>query len=449
MKNVDSSKELICILKPNGTFELDWQASLETKSEQLTVEEKLYNLHQDDSEKALLYFGFFLQSVSLSPSLQFLLNTANAYIKKLSNDPNLEELREKAVVVAEENDYKELLANAPFMSGYELLSPDWIEELWKRLGKEFVREIKIFKGSVADFFAKYCQSIHLTGRVFFHLVESKKEEHPFAFLATYSEISKDGKSKHVPLKNALVEYGEDSRKLLELLSKVYSASSKSPFVTELLDSGEIFHPLNFSQKEAYQFLKEIPLYEESGILCRIPNWWKKKSESVKMSINIGEKSPSRVNLSSLVDFNVQLSLGDEPISRAELKKLLSEVEGLVLIKGKWIEVDHSKLKETLFAYEQAQKMIRGGEMSLMEAMRFQLTPQKIFDGAEIPCENEYIPLLVLSIKAGGVGLNLTSANHVIHFDKWWNPAVENQATDRAFRIGQYLELIWRIICLNR
>src|SRR5699024_2895310 len=48
----------------------------------------------------------------------------------------------------------------------------------------------------------------------------------------------------------------------------------------------------------------------------------------------------------------------------------------------------------------------------------------------------YTPYLVLSIKAGGVGLNLTAANHVIHFDRWWNPAIENQATDRAFRIGQ-------------
>jgi non-specific serine/threonine protein kinase len=43
---------------------------------------------------------------------------------------------------------------------------------------------------------------------------------------------------------------------------------------------------------------------------------------------------------------------------------------------------------------------------------------------------------VLSLKAGGSGLTLTAASHVIHFDRWWNPAVENQATDRAFRIGQ-------------
>ena len=46
------------------------------------------------------------------------------------------------------------------------------------------------------------------------------------------------------------------------------------------------------------------------------------------------------------------------------------------------------------------------------------------------------PIFILSLKAGGVGLNLTAANHVFHYDRWWNPAVENQATDRAFRIGQ-------------
>src|SRR5674536_76040 len=46
------------------------------------------------------------------------------------------------------------------------------------------------------------------------------------------------------------------------------------------------------------------------------------------------------------------------------------------------------------------------------------------------------PMFVLSLKAGGTGLTLTAANHVVHVDRWWNPAVEDQATDRAFRIGQ-------------
>ena len=50
-------------------------------------------------------------------------------------------------------------------------------------------------------------------------------------------------------------------------------------------------------------------------------------------------------------------------------------------------------------------------------------------------------VFLISLKAGGTGLNLTAANHVIHFDRWWNPAVENQATDRAFRIGQKKNVI--------
>ena len=54
---------------------------------------------------------------------------------------------------------------------------------------------------------------------------------------------------------------------------------------------------------------------------------------------------------------------------------------------------------------------------------------------------------MLSLKAGGTGLNLTAASHVVHFDRWWNPAVENQATDRAFRIGQKRNvLVHKFIC---
>jgi non-specific serine/threonine protein kinase len=57
------------------------------------------------------------------------------------------------------------------------------------------------------------------------------------------------------------------------------------------------------------------------------------------------------------------------------------------------------------------------------------------------------PFFVLSLKAGGTGLNLTAASHVIHYDRWWNPAVENQATDRAFRIGQKRNvLVHKFVC---
>ncbi len=62
-------------------------------------------------------------------------------------------------------------------------------------------------------------------------------------------------------------------------------------------------------------------------------------------------------------------------------------------------------------------------------------------------EDEAVPFFVLSLKAGGTGLTLTAASHVVHFDRWWNPAVENQATDRAFRIGQKNNvLVHKFIC---
>jgi non-specific serine/threonine protein kinase len=62
-------------------------------------------------------------------------------------------------------------------------------------------------------------------------------------------------------------------------------------------------------------------------------------------------------------------------------------------------------------------------------------------------EDESIPFFVISLRAGGFGLNLTAASHVIHFDRWWNPTVENQATDRAFRIGQTRNvLVHKFLC---
>ena len=62
-------------------------------------------------------------------------------------------------------------------------------------------------------------------------------------------------------------------------------------------------------------------------------------------------------------------------------------------------------------------------------------------------EDENVPFFILSLKAGGSGLTLTQASHVVHFDRWWNPAVENQATDRAFRIGQKRNvLVHKFVC---
>ena len=63
--------------------------------------------------------------------------------------------------------------------------------------------------------------------------------------------------------------------------------------------------------------------------------------------------------------------------------------------------------------------------------------------------NDSIPIFLVSLKAGGTGLNLTGADYVIHYDPWWNPAVEDQATDRAYRIGQTKKVfVYRLITKN-
>jgi SNF2 family DNA or RNA helicase len=64
-------------------------------------------------------------------------------------------------------------------------------------------------------------------------------------------------------------------------------------------------------------------------------------------------------------------------------------------------------------------------------------------------QNGEVPIMLISLKAGGVGLNLTAADTVVHYDPWWNPAAENQATDRAHRIGQDKPVfVYRLVCKN-
>lgn len=389
MNNIEN-KELIAVLQPEGSFELDWQITKEKiDGEQILLEEKIYKRFVENTDEALFFMGFLEKSVAMSESLSFLRIIASTFVKKLSMNPDIEQLREKVVVDIEEKEINYILQSAPYLNGSEYLNYNWVKKVWEKLNNSFSTMIHNYKGSAQEFFASFNPNIQLVGRIFFHMVESKKEEYPFAFLATYSAyISKEGISKHLPLKNALIEYGENSKKLLELLSVVNKASEKSAFISELVESGEIFHPIGLSANEAYTFLKEIPLYEEAGILCRIPNWWKNKSDSLKISVSVGNKTPSRLNFDALVDFNAELFLGGESINAVELKKLLSEAEGLVFIKGKWVEVNHDKLKEMLKAYEQAQKLMNNEDMSMIDAMRFQLNAQKVLNIPKDICELE-------------------------------------------------------------
>ena len=383
----DISRELIAVVMPNGSLELEWTDTQEAiiQSSRL-LQEEIYRRFPRNTDSWLLFLGFCDRDVTLSPSLDYWRSFAGLFAKRLSQTTDLEVLRHKAEILIEEDALRRYLEDAPLMTGSDYLTLELLKDVWLRLGKTFGSAIRTYEGTVEDFIKTYSPNVHLVGKVFFHLVENKNEENPFAFLATYStRLNEQGKSKHLPLKHALQEYGQDSKKLLQLLTTVHRAAQRSPLISELLETGELFHPLAWRSKEAFSFLKEIPVYEDCGILCRIPNWWKGSASSIRLNVSIGNKEPSFVGMDALLNFDAQLFLGDTQISEEEAKKLLSESEGLAYIKNKWVAVNPEKLRQTLEAYKKAKDMANVGGLSFIEALRLQLRPEKLLGvhGAEI------------------------------------------------------------------
>ncbi|WP_353893627.1 DEAD/DEAH box helicase [Proteinivorax hydrogeniformans] len=381
MGNKTKGKKLIVCFTQQG-FKLDF-ISKKGPSSDNGFEEKIYKDYLENPYKMLFYLGFTDSDKSWSDSLSFLHTVAVDFITNISKTADIELSRENAVIIPSEDGLGKILDGMPFVIGQEFINAKWIEENYRKLTEVFADEIKDYSGTVEEFLLEHNSEINVVGRVYFHLVENKLSEHPFAFLATYStEDKRQKKIINTPLKNALYEFKNQDDKILNLLSTVSKAAEKSEFISELVESGELFSPLKLTSEEAYTFLKEIPTYEECGILCRIPNWWKKKRNSLKISLKVGEDEPSQVGMDALLNFSPQLYLGDEKLTEAELKKLLAETDGLSYIKGKWIEVDQDKLRSTLEAYEKAKGLLQTGEYNIAEAIRMQLNGGELLNVEE-------------------------------------------------------------------
>jgi len=373
------TQDLQAVITPSGQIQLEWAAGDELISAgRDRLQQEIFRRYSASHDSAFLYLGFCSQSPSLSPSLDFLRAFCGSFGKKISLTPDIETVRQKVRIELPEGELAQTLESAPPMTGGEYLRPDTLKGLWERMHDEFFRELGRHKGTVEEFIRGFSPEVHLAGRVYFHLVESRKDDYPFAFLATYSTgLSRQGTSQHLPLKNALTEYGGDNRKLLELLTTVHRAAKESALVAGLIESGELFHPLAWSAREAYTFLREIPLYEQSGILCRIPDWWKAGSQNPRVQVTIGGSQPSAVGMDALLSFDIGLSLGGAELTREEARRLLASTEGLALIKNRWVAVDPEKLRQTLEAYEKARTMIKQGGMTFRDALRFQMNPKTL------------------------------------------------------------------------
>jgi len=151
-----------------------------------------------------------------------------------------------------------------------------------------------------------------------------------------------------------------------------------------MDSGELFYPLNLAADDSFNFLKEIPLYEEAGILCRIPNWWRNGKKGASLAVSFGEKKKeSLFGMKSLVDFNAKIMLGEMELTRAEAEKILKQSEGLVQLKGKWVVVDRDKLQESLDKWKTANELMRKEDFALSDAMRMLMMKQGDSDISDI------------------------------------------------------------------
>lgn len=345
-----------------------------------------------DKYQALYHLGFSEKRSWFTPSIEYLYKISDMLIQKLLRYPGIEYARELVIdeVALSLEDIDSLIEKVPFVVGAEHIDEYWISNLFNRLMRVFSNEIKDYEGTVARYFSELNSNMNVAGRVFFHLVENKGEEYPFAFMATYStKPERSRRTLHTPLKNALVEYKEEERLLLSLMSTVIKAADRSKLISDLMESGELFSPLKFTSEEAYTFLKEIYVYEEAGIMCRVPDWWRKKRNSFQLSVSIGEKEPSRVGLDAIMDFLPSLKVGEEDLTEKELREFLAMAEGLVQYKGKWVEINKKKLEAVLDALEKVKDFSRDNAMSLGDAMRMELNTGEVLD---IPSEDVEITI---------------------------------------------------------
>ena len=311
----------------------------------------------------VLYLGVVNFADSLPPSFAFWQRFSRLFITRichLSRD-NIPDFTN--VPLPQTDELQAIIRGAPFMVGVEYLNLEVLGDLWQKLITTLASEIQNYDGNLQNYLSAHNSSFNLIGRVCFHLAENKSEANlPFAFLATYTDsLQQTSGVRHLPLGNALKEYAGAKKReaLLTLLLPVQKAASQSKFISNLVETRDIFHPLAWSSQEAYQFLHAIPAIESSGVVVRVPNWWSaNKPSRPKVSISIGQNKTKAVGMDALLDFSMTVALSNgERLTQAELEQLLNSQDNLVKIKGQWVEIDQQKLAEVLKHWQSVQKEV--------------------------------------------------------------------------------------------
>jgi len=328
------------------------------------------------------------------PSLHFWREFARAYMTELCRTPPTGKGQPASINPPTEAELATTVLSAPPMQGGEYLTTDVLRDLWSYLD-EWVRNSVAESDTGFDaWLGKKAKSWHQVGRVCFHLAENKNNpDRPFAFLATYApKLSTAGKVQFQPLGKALREYAgaKDKKALTRLLEPVQRAAESVDFVKELVDSGDIFHPLGWTPREAHRLLRETEALEESGLRVRLPDWWRKRSRP-RVSVTIGGKGQALFGAGQMMDFQVGLALGEESLTEAEWTEIMRGDDGLAFVRGQWIEVDKEKLGEALDHWKQVEAEAAEGGISFIEGMRLLAgVPADLSDDAEDDNEREWV-----------------------------------------------------------
>ncbi|SDI73013.1 MULTISPECIES: DEAD/DEAH box helicase [Bradyrhizobium] len=327
------------------------------------------------SGHGLLHLGADEVGTALPPVLSYWREFAVHYVTALCALPDIAEGGTKPPVpVPTDGELDKIAAAVPPMTGAEYLTAVVLTELWQGMDAAFDAELAAARLSVQAFLKGRHPAWNLVGRVHFNLAENRKDEvTPFAFLATYTtRLSAQAKALHVPLGRALQEYAgaKNRERLLSLLLPVQRAAEHCTWLKAMVDAGEIFHPLRWSPQQALQFLNDVPALEAAGIAARMPaNWPLNRPARPKVQATVGRNAPSQLGMDALLDFRLDVTLDGEKLSAAEIKRLLAHSDGLALIRGKWVQVDHERLRRTLDKFEAIEHRAASDGLSFGEAMR--------------------------------------------------------------------------------
>jgi len=327
-----------------------------------------------DAAPAMGLFALAAESgpASLPPDLDFWREFAANYLKSLCQLHESALKRFEAIEPPGQEQLSRTLSGMPPMAGAEYLTVDRLRSIWRDIDLWVRQEVAGRPDGLAGFLADHAPLWHQVGRVCLHLAENKRDPlFPFAFLATYIPgLSHKARAQHLPLGKALEQYAGAKNKeaLVRLLSPVQRASERSPHIRRLVDSGDIFHPLSWTPTEAHQFLQEVPLYEECGLVVRLPDWWRKRPRP-QVNVTIGQRQKKVLSAGAMLDFNLSIALGDHTISKQEWQQLLAGEDGLVLLKGQWVEVNREQLAGALEHWKQVERASENGAISFIEGMR--------------------------------------------------------------------------------